>query len=70
MIFRNLSRTHFIIQTSSLVFDNEFMINKLGMERSSQIRYNTEEFCIMPIQANKKCNNLVQRIPAYNIQKN
>lgn len=46
MIFCNLQRTHFIIQTSSLVFDNEYMINKLGMKRYTQNIYNTEEFVL------------------------
>lgn len=69
MIFCNLSRNHFIIQTSFLVFYNEYLINKFGIKRATQNMYNTEEF-VLCRSRQIKCSNLVQRMPAYNVQTN
>ncbi len=63
MIFCNLSRIHFIIQTAFLVFDNEYMINKSGMKRSTQNMYNTEDFGGGAIGIYYIYNNLVQTNP-------
>lgn len=54
MIFCNLSRTHFIIQTSFLAFDNEYLINKSGIKRSIQNMYiKYRGICVMWFETNK-----------------